>query len=486
MSKMNRNQKAILALLCLITSGVLLLLCSQSSPMYPLNVWEDSNCLMTVGRVMKAGGVVYRDIYEQKGPTLYLLHVIAAYISETTFLGVFILEVLSFSVVLYMAYLMVRHKRNTVADFGAVALIGACILVSGAFSRGDSAEEFCLPFLMGALYLVFCHYGETEGPMALRALFVCGLFSGVVATIKFTILGLFVGLCAAEGVLALRAGGMKRALKSAAVFLCGMLLPILAWCVYFVAHDALDDFYMVYIYNNVFVYSDEGRTILDIIRDIYSTVRNNLLWMVPAGMSMLAFLLDHGEKMQLRLAVFCMALCAFVTVYLLGRTWHYSPLVLSVFALMGCRTLPVAIDRKRKKTRIAVGVLCYTLALASGVWLTPNTFLRGMPQEDLAQFRLAKYVHEGASLLQYSSLDDGLYLVADRLPPFKYFVRLNVGLEEMYDELDRYVREGIPDYVFTSWNPLPEEFDNYQLIATDAGYDPRNRIDKLFYLYRRR
>ena len=415
-----------------------------------------------------------------------MLHEIAAYISETTFLGVFILEVFSFAVVLYLAYLMTRHKGNTVVDFGVIALIGACVLVSGAFSRGDSAEEFCLPFLMGALYLVFQHYGKKEGPRAPWALFICGLFAGVVATIKFTILGLFIGLCAAEGVLALRAGGMKRALRSAGVFLSGMLLPILAWGVYFAVHDALDDFYTVYIYNNVFVYSDEGRTILDVIRDIYTTVRNNLFWVILAGVGMLALLLDRREKLQFRLAVLSMALCAFVTVYLLGRTWHYSPLVLSVFSFMICRSLPVFIDCNWKKTRIAAGVSCYVLALAAGVWLTPNTFLRGMPQEDLAQFRLAKYVHEGASLLQYSSLDDGLYLVADRLPPFKYFVRLNVGLEEMYEELDRYVREGIPDYVLTSWNPLPEEFDHYQLIATDAGYDPRNRVDKLFYLYRRR
>ena len=33
---------------------------------------------------------------------------------------------------------------------------------------------------------------------------------------------------------------------------------------------------------------------------------------------------------------------------------------------------------------------------------------------------------------------------------------------------------------------LPEEFDRYQLIATDAGYDDRDRINKMLYLYRRK
>ena len=53
---------------------VLIGLCSMSSPLYPINIWDDANCLPTVGRAMKKGGVVYRDIYEQKGPLLYALH----------------------------------------------------------------------------------------------------------------------------------------------------------------------------------------------------------------------------------------------------------------------------------------------------------------------------------------------------------------------------------------------------------------------------
>ena len=79
-----------------------------------------------------------------------------------------------------------------------------------------------------------------------------------------------------------------------------------------------------------------------------------------------------------------------------------------------------------------------------------------------------------------------MYLTTGTLPQQKYFVRLNVNYEEMYAELDRYVAEAIPDYVLTAWSPLPEEFDRYQLIATDAGYDDRDRINKLLYLYRRK
>lgn len=483
---MNRKNGYI-ALGCLIASALLLLLCSQCSPLYPINVWPDANCLLTVGRVMKDGGVVYRDIYEQKGPMLYLIHAIAACISESSFLGVYLLEVISFASVLYLACTMAMRRRSAWASLCDAALIGACVLIGGAFSRGDSAEEFCLPYLMGALCLAHKHYGKTDGPMDARALFACGLFAGVVATIKFTILGLFVGLCIAEGILALLKGGMLRAIKSAGVFLAGMLLPIGAWCVYFALHGALGDFYTAYIHNNIFLYGDETRTAMDILRDILHAVRSNLLWVLLAGIGMIALLTDRREKWQLRFALLSMAACAFASVFFLGRTWPYSPLALSVFAFVGFVSAPGPADRLKYGWArcLAASVSC-VLALMLALFASPNAYLRGESLENMAQGRLAAYVHEGATLLQYSHLDDGLYLAADRLPQQRYFVRLNVQYDEMFAELDRYVAEAIPDYVLTAWEPLPEVFDRYQLIATDAGYDDFDRINKLLYLYRRR
>ena len=87
MAALKTKQRFVLYAACLLASAVLLLLCSQCSPLYPINVWGDANCLLTVGRVMRDGGVVYRDIYEQKGPTLYLIHALGACISDTSFFG---------------------------------------------------------------------------------------------------------------------------------------------------------------------------------------------------------------------------------------------------------------------------------------------------------------------------------------------------------------------------------------------------------------
>lgn len=481
------KKQIVLASACLLASCLLLLLCSQCSPLYPTNVWVDANCLLTVGRVMKEGGVLYRDIYEQKGPTLYLINMLAACISDSSFFGVYVMEVLSFAATLFLACQIAMRRAGMLAAFSDAVLVGAWVLVGQSFSRGNSAEEFCLPLLMGALYIAYQEYGAKKGPMRPKLLFVCGLLAGIVATIKFTVLGLFVGLCAAEGVLAFLQGGMKRAIHSAGAFLAGMLIPVAAWCAYFAVNGALGDFYTAYIHNNVFLYTDDARTWMDIVYDIWLMIRGNMLWVALAGIGKLAFLFGKRECFQLKAVVMAMGSGAFVSVFLLGRTWFYSPLVLSVFVFAWFGAFADRdTQRLAGKLRLIGAAVSCALSLAVALFLCPNDFLRGVPDEDLAQSRLSKFIHPGATLLQYSHLDDGLYLASGRLPQERYFCLLNVAFPEMLESLEESVQTARNDYVLTAWEPLPERFERYQLIAEDVGYDDRGRLDKMLYLYRRK
>ena len=65
--------------------------------------------------------------------------------------------------------------------------------------------------------------------------------------------------------------------------------------------------------------------------------------------------------------------------------------------------------------------------LVDAIFTTPRGTI-GIPSTvNTAQGRLAAQMEPGASLLQYSHLDDGLYLTHGVLPEEKYFVLLNVA-----------------------------------------------------------
>ena len=483
-----KRERSLALAACAVLSVLILLLTSQSSPLYPLNLWGDANCLFTVGRVMKDGGVLYRDIYEQKGPLLYLIHALAACISDTSFLGVYVMEVLALTAALYAAYRLIRLRAGKGFALGAAAVFGALVTTGGSFMRGDSAEEFCLPLLTAALAIAYAEYGRRAKPMRTKRLLACGVLAGCIATIKYTLLGAMVGLCAVEGVLAIKEGGVLRVLKSAGVFLIGMAIPILPWFVYFGLTGALSDAYTAYIYNNVFLYGGGAQTWGERLAQWGQYAAANACWVLPAALGLAALLLDRGETLAVRLAVLAMAAGQFAAVFLIGRVWPYSLLGLAAFGIIGCMQLHRLWHPKGLSLRVRRGALAAACA-ASLVWAyfaTPNAFLRGEDLGNLAQGMFADYVEPGRTMLQYSYLDGGVYLTTQTRPAGKYFARLNVNLDEMNEELDRYLREGIPDYVVVDWNRLPDEFDRYEEICALMSYDDSNRYIKSMILYRRK
>ena len=170
-----------------------------------------------------------------------------------------------------------------------------------------------------------------------------------------------------------------------------------------------------------------------------------------------------------------MAAGQFAAVFFVGRVWAYSLLALAAFGVIGCVQL-----HRAPKTGCPHGCKAMTAAARAQ---TAGVVRHAERISARAEARAARAgagrrpCREG-DITAHSHLDDGLYLAAHTLPREKYFVLLNVQLEAMRDALDRAVREAVPDCVLVSWRALPAEFDRYELIASDVGYDDDNRLNK--------
>ena len=151
LSKQEKNQTLLRMGFALLVSFAVLAVCSKNSFLYPMNDWVDVNCFFTVGRGITHGLVPYRDLYDQKGPLLYFVYALAALISEDSFLGVFVIEVLLFALFLYYGGRIAELLSEKPCAFWlAAAGLAVGIPLSPAFSHGGSAEEFFLPVFVGA------------------------------------------------------------------------------------------------------------------------------------------------------------------------------------------------------------------------------------------------------------------------------------------------------------------------------------------------
>ncbi len=474
---------------CLLSFGVLAV-CSKSSFLYPMNDWVDIHCFFTVGRGILHGLTPYLDLYEQKGPLIYFLFAMAGLISETSFLGVWILECLCFGWFMYLGGRIAETLSGSRKVYWpAAALLSALVPMTPAFSHGSSAEEFFLPVLTAGLLNTLKALREKR-PLSGHEGLALGLCAASALWTKYTFCGLFAGLATAVLLWYVCTGRARLLPRLILFFLAGFLslsVLILGW---FALRGALPNLWQAYFVNNLSQYS---RNIRGGHYDApLPNLLNNLPWSVPAAAGLLFLTARPKQHCWEALAAWLGAVGLFVFTYWNGRRYPYYALVLSVFAPLGlgaaaalARQLTMRLD-SRLKTIAAGALACSLLVLTPWLALriSPNTALMQVKKEEMPQYRFAEIIRESGNptLLNSGFLDGGFYFASGVLPSSQYFCTLNIDLPKMEKNLQDSIRQGKTEFVVTRSAKL-RGATPYRLID-EASIVFEGR-EWTYYLYRR-
>lgn len=473
----------------LITAVAAITICSKSSPIYPLNDWVDSNCFMTVGKSMLRGVVPYRDLYEQKGPLLYMLHALAAMVSETTFIGAYFLEILAAAVFLFYGYKLMKTYHQS-ASVLLVPILAAVVYSSKSFYYGDSAEELCLPFLSYAIYLAARSIKKGKLP-TWQEYFAVGVTSAFVLWIKYSLLGCYIGWFFVIAWQLIRNRDTKKLIYAAfwiGAGVCTTTIPIL---LYFGINHALSDLWTVYFHNNLFLYSTGyGKPLLLALPFNFGAGIRNILFQSPLPAAVLGIGLLDLAKCKDKTDLFAYLLMGFFTFLLVyggGRHYRYYAFVFSSFVPVGIlpvykilRYLFFAGYRTASThpifCRFVPWMVC-TGSLIFTFFMCNNTYMLHYNKSDLPQYQFAEIISqkEDATLLNYGFLDGGFYTTTGIIPNCKFFCELNIELDEMVEMQDAYIQEGRVDYVVTTQKELGS--DRYKCIARADYYMEKKKCE---------
>ena len=485
--------------LCVLFSAVFLLLCTKSSPLFPLNDWVDSNIYFTIGKGMMHGKVPYLNLYDQKGPVAFLLFGIASLISGGSFFGVYLLEVVAFSFTLFAAYRLVSLYSERYALL-ALPVLSACILGSMSFSHGGSLEELLTPlFAWSLFYSVRYFKTEYPKPISLRVVAINAAFAGVVLFAKFTLLAFYIAWMGVIAVALLVAKQYKRAITASLLFIGVMFSLGIPWVIYFGATGGLESFFHYYFYQNIFGYSYLAdpvlpNMILAIVRSVGAFSYRNpqiSLWIV---LGILWFLLSKREgvktveKINLVL-LFGLFACG---VYMGGQGYRYYGLVLTPFMALGLVPVARLLEGKpgqlleKPFMRVTLYAALSVALLAFALFVSDNRYMLSIRREDTPQASFAQTMREKKtedeiSLFCFGFPDAGFYLAADVIPQYRFFATANVGLPEMGQEQARYVAERSAEFIVT--RNRDDAPDGYNLIQTQTFWS--EDYDDIFRLYQR-
>ena len=191
---------------CMIAAAAVLAIGTKSSFLYPLNDWVDANCFYTMGKAMVNGKVLYRDLYEQKGPLLYMIHALGYLISPGSFTGVYLIESVCGGLFLYSAHRILKPYCGW-ASIAVLPILGALVYSAPSLSHGDSAEEFGVPMYALCLMVSFLALRERK-PVSRAGCFLAGTMGACVLWIKYTMVGFFVSTVAAALSAVVKASGV--------------------------------------------------------------------------------------------------------------------------------------------------------------------------------------------------------------------------------------------------------------------------------------
>ncbi len=479
-----------------ICATLILLFTTRSSVLFVCNNWDDANSYFTMGKGMMNGLVIYRDLYDQKGPFLYLLYGLAYLISNKTFLGVFIFEIIAGIFFLYFAGKEIERKSSTSMALILIPVLGACVYSSWSFYFGGAAEEFCLPLFSYSMYaLDVLLHDELDVRERNKYISYVGLCAGVIAQIKYTMLGFFVAWLLIVFVWTTYKSDFITALKACIRFAAFAIIPSLPWLVYFLATGSFDDWFRCYIYNNIFHYSQVTTEEYSLVTKLYE-MSKTLYWLTRDSFSYFLWIIAgfafqlFMEKGFLRrfTSVILFGFTYFV-IFIGGNKLAYYSIPLMAIAIPGVSYLGKlchgVLDKliEEKSKAISVLAVSFILALSTvfAAFNTQNAVYRSYKEEDVWLTQAAGLLSEDNTLLELNTVDAGLYTVTGIVPTCEYFQTNGIGLETMFEEQKKYLKEGRTEYVLAV--DFPTEFIdlNYELIQEFEYNEPEHEHKYLLY-----
>ncbi len=463
-------------LVIVATAIIVMTICSTSSPLYQFNHWDDPNAFFTVGKSMLHGLVPYHDLFEHKGPLLYMLHAAAALVSFRSFLGVYLIEIIAATVFLYWGYKTMKILDEN-ASILLIPVIGTLVYSTSSFEKGNSVEELMLPFYAFVIYVGLKSIREETRVSAGECVWV-GISAAFALWMKFSLLGIFIGWYLFMSFSSFRRGDKVDILRMLGWLMVGILIPTVPILIFFAANNALTDLYDVYFYDNIFSYTRTTTKthllIVAIVRNLLSGVKNMLKYSFLFSVLLCASIVVLYRSKKLTYLTYLITTIGFtfLLVYVGGRAFRYYSFIMLSFMPMilvfDTDALKSLICNHYATTALPIAyksVIVFLCCVAYLVCISPNTAYIGMKKNDYPPYVFANIVDKkpNATLLEYGIMDRGFYTTTGIVPSCKYFFRPNVCQDMIAKEQKEYVDKGLVDFVVTVYGGLISE--RYECIA---------------------
>ncbi len=240
----------------LISVIFLLYFSTATSPLFPNTYGVDSAFYRFAGKMMLQGKILYKDIWDNKGPILFFIQAIGA-LAGTDNSGpslIFGLQIISLFISLFFLQKTFQTVNQNKSSDWLFLFFTICYLAmfGKTIESGNLSEEWCLPYISCSLYLLVKYAVNAETKIEHPGLFAFfhGICIAIIAFIRLNnSISIFIGITAVMVFLAHRRK-WKNLVKNIVYGFMGICVVTIPVALFFKSKEALRDMlYSAFFYN---------------------------------------------------------------------------------------------------------------------------------------------------------------------------------------------------------------------------------------------
>lgn len=396
---------------------------------------KDSAVFYYIGRTITKGLVPYRDVFDHKGPLLYLIDALGDTIHSGY--GLWFVQL-----VFMTALLAVLYKTCRLFEVNRSGCIAVLILLWSVFTTfydgGNLTEEYAMVFMAIAQYF-FIEYLIKRKTSWLRVALI-GLCLACICMLRPNMIGIWAGYILIILILLLKNKEYLAIGKYALWMLGGLVIGVLPILIWFLATGSMGDFVdCLWRFNFTYAGRNTFTDIIDSFRFFFLDTRKYFL-IVEGGMALVTvYLIIKKDKYAWACGGI---LCAFmITAYLIcspGNAYrHYGMAIIPVFAAMACIDMEI-FSRFFGKKKTAAGILCCIAAFWLGyphILHDMRTFkgylendFQGLEIQDSDIIEVIKANSDRKDKIQVLGNRCDIYLNSDRMAASRYIYQEAIAM----------------------------------------------------------
>lgn len=391
--------------------------------------FTDSSVFLYIGKMMHQGRIPYRDLFDHKGPFLYLVEYLGMFLTTEDFpgLGVWLLEICNMfgftAAILMIAKLISPHKSVQYATAWFIPLFAGQVVYEG----GNLVEEYALPWTAIALY-IFLKYFLLDR-YTFREIVLLGLSFMAVFLLRENMIAVwlvFMPIIFVSMLWRKQFSDLGRCVAAFVIGCCLLAVPLVIYCLCF---QCLTDLIDIYYFFNL-SYSKSYTSFLRILENMLFLL--NSLY-IPIPLLLIAFALSLRSKIGILNDAAFLVTLILISISGVGHN-HYAIQLLPVMVVYSAlvahgiycwvqKCIPRRLDKWLTfsgKGAMAVFLLAATVVTA----LYTTSFVTFLSPEKRRDPAITAYLKEN-TLPQDDVLilgnDCYHYLAADRATTNKYF-----------------------------------------------------------------